>query len=102
VSPEHIAELAQLGAESTGPGGRHIITLCGRFVRLAHDPCAGSEFAWHCGGMQSGDCYGPTPRAAYTACLYLRAEALAARIAMLQAEAAEIAGELSRVAEVAK
>jgi hypothetical protein len=52
--------------------------------------------------MQSGDCYGPTPRAAYTACLYLRAEALAARIAMLQAEAAEIAGELSRVAEVAK
>jgi hypothetical protein len=30
VSPEHIAELAQLGAESTGPGGRHIITLCGR------------------------------------------------------------------------
>ena len=90
MSPEHAAELAQLGADSTGPGGRYIATPSGRLVRLAYDPRARPAFAWHCDAMNWEDAYGPSPRAAYVAFLELRAESLAARIGQLQTEAAEV------------
>jgi hypothetical protein len=101
VSPEHRAELALLGAGYIGPNGRHqLVMQSGWLVWLTQDPYAGSEFVWYCDGMQSGGEYGPTPRAAYAAYLQLRAEVLAARIATLQADAAEVAGELARVARL--
>lgn len=98
ITPEHLAELEALRAESTGPSGRWIITLPrGGLVRLgmARAPELRS-LTWYC-DRWNANAWGATPRDAYVNYLRTSADRFRQQIKIYEESAAEIAAELARI-----